>query len=232
MSTFTPAPSPTIDATREQIIADTVIALFSAGLFRPGSNFTEAVPKLFPGVTVEHLNDAARRRTEEAPGSVLPKSPPPVKYADEAPPPPGPVPKGRQRRRKELEAEFVPAQDWAGSRPVAIDRGTGRKLQKCTSCHRHLPVESFLPRSDRPGRRVSRCDSCRKEYQKVRWITKATLKQLDSIGVEITVAEDDQLVRVSCADCGEKFVPGDKVTGHAKLFHQKCDPDVTEGHRI
>lgn len=225
MQTFTPDHSPTLDGTRESLIADVVITLFSAGLLRADSDFPNEVPRLFPGVTVNHLNDAARRRTARKPGSVLPKAPPPVVYAEESPAPAGPVPKNRQARRDELEATFDPAPDWRGSRQHATDLGTGKKLQKCTACERHLPVDHFLPRTDRPGRRVSRCDACRKEYQKVRWVTKSTLKQLKQIGVELVVTEGDQLVRVSCAGCNRKFVPGDEVTGHAQLFHAGCDPE-------
>jgi len=191
--------------TEVEVAADTLAALISAGLLRPHQHERAAsaagimMGELAAAVARRKMrgDNPPRRRTVE----LHPQPPPKLTVVPEA------APTTKQRTRR--------AWNVRQPEPEATEFG-------CSRCHETKPIEQFSWRSDNKHLRWTVCDDCRRERGRMHYLSVGKLKAMNAARLTFTVATGDNMVGLTCLDCGHKFRVGDVVHGETGLRHEAC----------
>lgn len=128
----------------------------------------------------------------------------------------------------------VPLRPVPAPAPASVPRpGRKRKVAPngdlwCAGCERFLDPEQFALRTDRPGRRKSRCRPCCSADQARRYLSVRKIAALDAARIQFVVDEDSELVGMACADCGGAIVADEFVRVEGKPRHSTC-PEPADG---
>ena len=148
-------------------------------------------------------------------GHAIPDATAPPAPAPAPSPSPSPSPSQKARTRPKRKPSRVRE---SGTGPL------GEPTLKCSGpCAQWLPVEAFVPRTDRPGMYTARCRECRRQYQAARHVKVAVVDALDALGVRFHLDTGSNIVGLECAVCGDPFQPGDDIHGTIHdLTHDRC----------
>lgn len=202
----------TIGATRAELDAAVARLDVGVGLKMPvfTQHFSHGIE--MPSTPRTHLHPVPDLEGETLPEhrAAIPDAPTvPAEQAEPAPD--KPKPKGKQKPSR--------------VRPTGVGP-LGESTMQCTGpCGEWLPLDSFTPRSDRPGLFAARCKECRRRYMAARHVKTATLDALGALGVKFQLDAESNIVGLACTNCGEPFRPGDNIHGTVNdLAHDEC-PD-------
>lgn len=203
--------------TEVEVAAEVLAVLLRRGIIPLGmrEEATRAV-----GLQTSEVTEAMRRRLPYDPPRRIsvpahpqpsPVLPAPRLASSPAPVPPRPAPSPPARRTPGRKRRTLP---------------DGRLW--CAGCEQFLDPEQFALRTDRPGRRKSRCRPCCSADQARRYLSVRKIEALDAARIQFVVDEDSELVGMACADCGRSIVADDLVRVEGRPRHSTC-PEPTGG---
>jgi len=110
------------------------------------------------------------------------------------------------------------ARGWPGN----YRKRDGRGRLQCSKCKAWKAPKDFSPRPNRPGLYKSHCKACIAEAHRQRYLTLKKVEALNAVGLTFTVTDGDDVVGLSCTDCGQPIEVGQEVAGHTRLWHTAC----------
>lgn len=120
-----------------------------------------------------------------------------------------------------------PARSSAPARNVRL-RGPNGEL-RCSRCKTWKHEDDFSLRTDRKWLRKSRCKDCMAHIARTRYMSVAKVEALNMARLSFKVGAEDDVIGLTCIDCGQPFRAGEVVHSDGRLHHDRCDQTGTEG---
>lgn len=93
---------------------------------------------------------------------------------------------------------------------------------RCTRCKEWKAPDQFSRRPGSTWQYKSWCKPCMATRQRQRYLTVEKEAALNMVGLTFLVSDQDDVVGLSCAGCGEVIEIGDSVHADARLVHERC----------
>lgn len=128
------------------------------------------------------------------------------------------------------EPEAEPADSRRAQTAAAVEAAAKLKIRprgkhgelRCSRCKEWKAPSEFSRRPRSTWQYKSWCKPCMASRQRQRYLTVEKEAALNMVGLTFTVGDNDDVVGLSCAGCGEVIEIGDSVHADARLVHERC----------